>query len=544
MRRAIVLVVGMLVACGPPHPVEPPHAAGDPSFDALFADVAQRAQGAGAGAFADAAHGYGAEGERIGAFVDVPADACVLVAAAGSSGVTDIDAFAYADDGATVAADERPDARATFLVCPPHPARVWVSARIVTGAGALVIASSPVAVERADAVSKAAGARTASTESGRLDSWPRLEERVRARRKSIGGRWDDLRRIALQVDPRAPTRTTIDVLPNRCIDVFLAPSDEVGVVDLVAEDADGRIVARGEPDSGAAQVLLLCARTAETISLSMRPREAPGLAALVVGQSEEGAEHAIARALHVEHIHATEPLEAAQKTLGALLSAAGFGSPKLVGTAEIRVGTRTPFTLALPRGCTRVDAIAGVPLGAFGFSMWETDGQLLAEVDGGPRATAYACGEARSVDLDAEAEARPGPLAVETRSVPDPPKAFIDHPLAASRLLGAVYGEGTALLEGWDRVAVVALAPSERIRQPLSIAAHACVDVAIAVGSGASGIELRLADEIDHADTIARGRFVAIDRACAGAAQVERTIEVRLTTGEGEGLLLVRPTTR
>lgn len=543
MRREAWLALAV-AGCCPGRAVEVPVVHGEPVFEALYADVATRAKAGGAGPFVDAAHGYGAEGERVGAFVDVPEEGCLLVTASGSSGVTDIDAFAYADDGATVAADERPDARAVFLVCPPHPGRVWVSARIVTGAGALVIATSSVGVDRAEAVGKAAGARTAAVESGRLDSWPHLEERVRARRKQLGGRWDDVRRIALQVDPRAPTRTTIDVLPDRCVDVFVAPSDEVGVVDLIAEDGDGRIVARGEPESGSARVLLLCTRTAETVSLSLRPRESSGLAALVVGLSEEGAEVSIARSIHVEHLTATLPVADARRGLAESLAKAGLGEPKLAGTSDVRAGSRATFALALPKGCARVDAVAGAPLGAFSFAIWEADGQLLAETRGGPRATAYACGDARAADLDAEAEARPGPLAVEVRAIPDAPKAFVDHPLAASRLLGAVYGDAPAAIDGWDRVKIVALAPSERVRQPLAIAPHTCADVGVAVGPGASGVELRLADEVGHADTITRGRFVAVDRACAAATAIERTLELRLTTGEGDALLLVRPITQ
>jgi hypothetical protein len=544
-RRRALAACGLLgvAACCPQRPVDVPHPAGDPAFEALYADVAQRARASGAAAFAMAAHGYGAEGERLGAFVEVAPDACVLVTVAASPGVSDVDVFAYADDGSTVAADERPNAQAAFMLCPPHPGRIYVSARIVTGAGALVIATSRVAVEQSEAVSHAADARTATDESGRLDSWPRLEERVRARRKLLGARWDDLRRIALQVDPRAPTRTTFEVLANRCVDVFVAPSDEVGAIDLVAEDGEGRIVARGEPDSGAARTLVLCTRTGETVSLSVRPRESAGLVALVVGQSPEGAEQELGRSIHVDHLTATEPLASAPKALADALSKVGVGEAKLAGSSDLRVGSRTTFPLSLPRGCARIDAIAGAPLGAFSLAVWELDGQALAEAPGGARATVWACGAAREAELDAEAEARPGPLAVEVRGMKDAPNAFVEHPLAASRLLGAVYGDALAAPDGWERVQTVALAASERVRQPLSIAAHTCVDVGAAIGPGGSGLELRFADELNHADAITRGRFVVKDRSCAGESGATRTLELRLTTGEGAGLLLSRQLT-
>ena len=533
-------LIHALASCCPARPVDAVPIAGDPAFESLYADVAKRARASGAAAFEMKAHGFGAEGERIGAFVDVEADACVLVSANASAGVTDVDAFAYADDGSTVAADERPNPQAVFMVCPPHPGRIYVSARVVTGAGAVVIATSRVEVAQADAVSRAADARSAGDESGRLDSWPRLEERIQARRKLLGGRWEELRRVALQVDPRAATRTTFELLPRRCADVFVAPGDEVGAIDLVAEDGGGRIIARGSPEAGAARVLVLCTATGETISLALRPRESAGLAALVIGQSPEGAEAELGRSLRVDRATATQPLADARKSLGERLSKAGFAEPKLVGTAELRVGSRAPLSLSLPRGCSRVDAIAGAPLGAFSAAIWEADGGLLAEVTGGPRAALWTCGAAREVELDAEAEARPGPLAVELRALQGAPEVLVTHPLAASRLLDAVYGDAIAAPAGWEGAKAVGLAAAERVRQPISIAAHTCVDVAAAIGAGGSGLELRLADELGHADTITRGRFVVLERVCAATAAVERTLELRLTTGEADALVLLK----
>lgn len=544
--RLALALSALSASCCPARPLETAPATPLPAFEGLYADVEKRARASGAGAFEMKAHGFGAEGERIGAFVDVAAEACVLVAASASAGVTDVDAFAYADDGTIVAADERPSPQAAFMVCPPHPGRVYVSARVVTGAGALVIAASRVEVDQADAVSRAADARTAGVESGRLDSWPHLEERIGARRRLLGGRWEELRRVALQVDPRAPTRTTFELLPRRCADVFLAPGDEVGAIDLVAEDGGGRIIARGAPEAGSARVLVLCTETGETISLALRPRESPGLAALVIGQSSEGAEAALGRAISVDRATATQPLADARRSLGEQLTKAGFAEPKLVGTADVRVGSRAPFSLSLPKGCARVEAIAGAPLGAFTAAIWEADGGLLAETTGGPRAALWACGAAREAELDAEAEARPGPLAVEVRVLRDAPEALVAHPLAASRLLDAMYGDAIGAPIGWEGAKAISLEASARVRQPLSVAAHTCVDVAAAMGPGGSGLELRLsdgagvADEALHADTITRGRFVVLDRVCAAAAGVERTLELRLTTGEGHALVLVK----
>ena len=61
---AAALMLGP-TACGPPHPVDAPKPPADPAFEALYADVAQRARAGGAGPFEMIAHGYGAMGAKL-----------------------------------------------------------------------------------------------------------------------------------------------------------------------------------------------------------------------------------------------------------------------------------------------------------------------------------------------------------------------------------------------------------------------------------------------------------------------------------------------
>ena len=94
----------------------------------LLADLPARASKLGAGPLAIVASGPMSEGERLGAFVDVPLDACLLAYGRASPSLEDIDLAAFAEEGNPVAVDEGPDPKPTILLCPPHPARVYVAA--------------------------------------------------------------------------------------------------------------------------------------------------------------------------------------------------------------------------------------------------------------------------------------------------------------------------------------------------------------------------------------------------------------------------------
>jgi hypothetical protein len=543
-RLAAIAMSSWIVGCGPPLPkepapiprrpvVEPPSAA-----RAVLDGVSSRATKAGAGALDLVAHGVGTEGEKAGAFVLLPKSGCELVTAAGSSGVTDVDLFAFDDDGTSVGADESPSASAAIMLCPPHPERVYVMARVVSGGGIVAVGAQEVAVDKVRAVAAAVGARGRDDDSGRLDSWPGLEAKVREHRAALGGHWEDVRRLAAPLDPRAPTRTTFTIEPRRCADVLVVPSDEVSAVEVVAETSDGRIAARAQAQ-GHDRTLLVCSETGEALTLSMRPRLAQGVAAVIVGRSREGAEPEIARTVRIDRPGAPLSLDAAEKALDAELAKASYGPARSVAKGQAKVGSRASVDVKLAKGCTRLDVVPGAPSGPVRASLWDDRGLLLSEGEGTARAPLFACGAGGSARLDVEGSARPGPFAVSQRPFQAVEPSLLHEPLAASRLLARAEAEGidaTSLVD----VREIKLAHTSLAKEPFEVKPATCREIVVALGAKGSGLELRLVDDATGADSIVRARFVVSDRVCAGPTPRRFTAEVRLGDGEGGALAVAR----
>jgi hypothetical protein len=134
-------------------------------------------------------------------------DQCVLAYARGSQGIEDLDLYAYSDDGTTLAADEASDPQPAVVICPPHQARAYLIARVAAGRGVVAIGVHTLAPSTAAHIGKALGARgRPGEELGRIEAWPGLDEKVNQHRRAIGSRWEEVRRVAVQADARAPTR--------------------------------------------------------------------------------------------------------------------------------------------------------------------------------------------------------------------------------------------------------------------------------------------------------------------------------------------------
>ncbi len=544
MKRALgVVLLVWLGGCGarpvsPSPPLAQKAAPAPSSGRAVLEAVAHRASDAGASPLSLVATTIGSEGERVGAFVDLPKTACLLVTAAGSSGVADIDLFAFDDDGTAAGADESPSSAAAILLCPPHPDRVYLSARIVSGGGVMSIGAQEVAPDRARAVAAAVGARGRGDDTGRLDSWPGLEAKLRDHRAAIGARWEDVRRLAAPLDPRAPTRTSVTIEPKRCVDVLVTPSDEVASLEVVAETPDGRIAARAQ-SSGRDRTLLLCSETGESLTIAMRPRIAQGVAAVIVGRSLEGAEGELSRAARVDRPSESLPLVDAERALDARLTKAGWTVPKPVGKGQAKVGSRAGLDVKIPQGCARLDVVAGAPLGPVKASLWDDRGGLLSEGEGGGAATLFACGAGATARVDVEAQARPGPFSVWLRPFRHADPALVHEPVAASRLLGRLDDEGVEI-EGLGGLREVKLSHAALAKETIEVKEHTCREVLAALDTQGSGLELRLLDDVDKTDSIVRARFVVSDHVCAGATPKHLTAELRLTTGEGSALVVSR----
>lgn len=513
-------------------------AAGDAEATELLQPLAKLARDKGASDLSVVASALGSEGDRAGGFVAVPKDRCMLFFARGSTGVGDVDLFTFHDDGSPLVTDESASDQAAVLLCPPAPDRVYASARIASGSGLVALGAQEVDKTVAEAAARAIGARAPGGETGRLESWPGLEAKIVSHRRALGSVWEDVRRFAAPVDARAPTRTTITIEAGRCMDVLVVPSDEVANIELVAETEDGRIAARGLSE-GRDRSLVLCSERGDVVTIAARPRASAGMAAFVIARSREGASSELARLQRIERITQSLPVDGARAALAKMLDA-GWGKGKTVGAGQAKVGSRSSVPLRLAKGCSRVDVIAGSPLGPVSAALWDADGKLLAESSGSLRATLYACGPARDVRVDVESRGRIGPFGVDLRQWTDPTGEMMKLPLAAARLLERIVGSADSAPDVARGANGVDLVAGRLHTSSFIIPANACTDVFAALDDSGSGLEVRLVDEASGEDMIGRSRFVASQRLCAGASPRKARLELRVDVGPAKALVLIR----
>jgi len=507
----------------------------------LLAPTAARAVKAGAGPLAVLGADVVSEGDRIGAFVEIPDGECLLAFVRSSSTIGDVDLFAFDDEGSSFASDESPDADAAIVICPPHPRRLYVVAKVMAGSGILSVGVQPVPRAAEARVAAAVGARGRPGEdTGRLDAWPGLEAKIRAHRQAIGARWEDVRRVAVPLSPRAPTRVSASVDAGRCLDVLVSPSDEIGSLEVVAEDTAGRIIGRAR-DAGRDRALVMCSATTVPITITVRPRGTQGLAAITMGRSAVGAASEIEGRARVLHVTPTEPLAAARAALARGLSGGGYAAPRAVATGTAKVGARAVVPVDLPQGCARIDVIAGAPLSGLEAVLWDDKGARIAEGRGGAAATLFACGSGGAARLDFEALESPGPFAVELRKDNAAPPALVAHPIAAGRLLARMNAGGDiATSAAATSAKVVALDDARLESGQFVVAPGTCAEVIVALDKGGSGVELRMVDAATRESTLARARHVVSDQLCAASSPRAGSYEIRLAAGKADALVQVR----
>lgn len=497
----------------------------------LLADLPAMVGKLGAGPLAIVASGPMSEGERVGAFVDIPKDACLLAYARASGSLEDIDLAAFAEEGNPVAVDEGPDPKPTILICPPHPDRVYIAAHAAAGEGLCVIAAQLVPRDRADVVGKAAGAHGASPKSP--ETWPGLEDNVRNHRRAIGGTWEEQRRVAASVDARAPSSVGFPIEENGCTDALVVPDDDVSVLDVDAFDGDGRLVARAKETTSTRSVTV-CSQTATTGTVQIRPHVGRGLVAVVISKTKGETAREMRVRPDVAWIAAGLPLEQTRAAREKALRAAGYG-PAAVQTGQLQLGRRATVPVELGAGpCVRVDVVAGAPLALVEGAIWDDANNLLGSGDGPDGTVLFACGKGKAwVDLGTRG--RPGPFAILTRPERWKDPSFAAHPLAASRMLARASG---SLVPGKDdgkpgAVRTAVLEASKRYVQDATIVAGQCLRAFAGVEGEGTGLELRIfdatsGDELDRS----HGQFSAGVRACAAGSPRSVHIEARATAGK------------
>jgi len=548
-RAALCSALALVAACGAPAPPSAPLAPAPTQVRVTteavdgtrwLAPDAARAAAAGAGPLRVLSADVLAEGERVGAFVEIPDGECALAFTRASQGVGDVDLYAYDDDGSPFASDESPEHDAAVLLCPPHPRRLYVVARVMAGSGVVGVGVQSVPPSAADAVAKLLGVRGRPGEdSGRLASWPGLEAKIRAHRDALGGRWEDVRRVALPINPRAASRISATIDAARCLDVLVVPSDEVASLEVVVEDESARIVARAR-DRGKDRTLLFCAPRATSINLSVRPRGPQGIAAVIVARSAPGAEPELASRGVVVHIAPALDLDAARGAVAALTAGLAYAPPRSIATGTARLGSRAALDVTLPRGCARLDVIAGKPLTEIAAALWDDKGLLLADAHASGSTPLFACGRGGPARVEIEARESPGPFAIELRRDRTAPPALVAHPVAAARMLARLTAGGEAADGGTAAGAtVLSLEEGQRKIVPITPPLGGCVEVIAALDGGGSGLDLRLVDGAGES-AVTRSRYVLADRVCAVPNGKAGAAEIRVLSGKAEALLLVR----
>jgi hypothetical protein len=287
--------------------------------------------------------------------------------------------------------------------------------------------------------------------------------------------------------------------------------------------------------------LVVCSPLESPVTFEFRPQGGRGVAVLVLSQSEPDSAGEIDEALRVE-LYPSGTLDETRQKNAARLEGLGYSQAKVLKTGNLQLGRLDSATFALPKGCSRVDILAGAPVRAMSARLWAADDSLIATSEDRAAPVLFACSAGGLVRLDTETLARPGPYSVELRAEPQVPAGLQAYPLAASRLLERMIEHGL-IRSGTQagRVTHHTLSPDHLEREEILVPIGRCMEVTLALGSGATGAEIRLVDT-DSGEELAlsRGTTVASARVCALEAHSGGTIhahaEMRAAAGLADAL--------
>ena len=483
----------------------------------------------------------GVAGDRIASLVDLPTSSCAVFIARGTDTIEDLDLVAYGEDGAVLGMDEGTDKTPALLVCPPHPARVYVSARVAAGHGLVALGVERMPPKDAEQAAGMYHAKQRANETeGRLGAWPGLTERVAEHRQRLGGKWSDVRRVALPLDARIPTRVSATVPEDRCLNALVLASDELSHIELAALDQNGHILGRSAA-LGRDRSLVVCSPLSVPVSFEIRPQGGRGVAVLVLSQNVPGGVGEVDDALRIDR-YASGTLDDARQQNASRLEGLGYSKARLVKAGTLQPGRLDSAAFALSKGCSRLDVLPAAPVRDVSVRLWSADGSLIAESEGRAAPVLFACAAGGPVRLDTESLARPGEYGVELRIESESAPALQASPLAAGRLLGHMLEHG--LIRSAAQAGKIGhhdLSPERLESESILVPLGRCVDVTLALGSSSAGAEIRLVDEVSNEEiALARGTSVTSARACAVDAHSGGTIharaEYRVSSGRGEAL--------
>jgi hypothetical protein len=511
-----------------------------------------RARSLGAAAPIVVAAGAGAPGDNVGGRMQVPRDQCALLLARGSPSIDDLDLFVYGDDGVAIAEDETPTATPGLMLCPPHSDYLYAFGRVAAGHGLFAVSVQTVNPRDATAVAGALGVGEARTADATEAEFAGLDEAVSRRRKALGAAAREQRRVAVPLDPRIPARVGASIRAHGCVDLLVVPTEDVADIDLAVFDETGRILGRGSTDD-VEPAALVCSDIPAEVVFELRPHAGRGLAAAVTTSVPEPQAGESPGVPVVRYPGPAGSLDEARRTLDARLAKSGYAGATFSSEGTAGMGKRASTGITLSGDCSRIDVV-GATAGGLDAWLWSPQGALLSHDEGGGHLVLVGC-SGRAARLDVEGLGESGAFFVVARPLVRTSKHFVAHPLAASRLLqrllaldDADAGSGIGLpATGNVPVEVRSLTPNALSVEGGQIAEGTCVDVAVGLGTGAEGVELRIvATDGDEELAFARGTFSTVATACApaGSRALQCRIEARVVAGATDALLVSRPRAR
>jgi hypothetical protein len=486
-------------------------------------------------------------GDRVTTLLEVSARDCVVVIARGSESIEDLDLLAYGEDGTPLGSDEASDREPSLLICPPHPARILLAARVAQGHGIVAVGAErvPPALARKAAERYAIKARDPS-DPARLKAWPGLDALVTRERARVGGKFQDLRRVALALDSTLPTTLAATIEAGGCVHALFIPSDDVSHLDVAALDDEGRILGRAV-GSGKQRAIVVCSPVTSEISFEVRPHAGRGLAVAALARSVAGTEGEIEGDVVRRDVYPSHDAEIELKAVKSRLEKLGYKPGPPAARLDLKLGRRGSTALTLGNGCTRVDIVGGAPLRGLDARLWTDAGQLRATGAGGGNVTLFACG-AGKLRLDTSASLNPGPATLLLQREADVPAELTRLPLAGSRLVARMQSRGVLpRADAIGKVTELSLGAEQLVSVPVMVPLDRCLDIDVGIEGPAAGVELRAIERDSDVELDASvGESAASTRLCAYAAarsdagSLNARIELRTSSGTAHALLATR----
>ena len=555
MKRALgwaclVLALSSVGACQRPAPLAPPPRAAAPAATLHVSrrplDARHIKGAASLGSSVVLAVEAGISGDRISTLLEVPKTDCVVAIARGSESIEDLDLLAYGEDGTPLGSDEAPDREPSLLVCPPHPGRILLVARVAQGHGIVAIGSERVSPAlAAKAATRYAVKNRDPGDNSRLKSWPGLDALILRERARVGGKFQDLRRVALALDASVPTTLPASIDAGRCLHGLFIPSDDVSHLDVTALDDQGRILGRAV-GSGRQRALVVCSPVTTEISFEIRPHAGRGLAVAALSRSLAGTESEIEGEILRRDVYPSGDGKSELKALTARLKKLGYASPSATASKlELGVGRRNQSLLELRAGCTRIDIIGASPLRGIDARLWSDSGQLRAAGTGGASVTLFGCGGGK-LRLDTSAVLGPGTARVVTQHEADVPPELARVPLAGGRLISRMAARGVLQRpSAIGKVTELSLSAEQLTTFPVMVPLDRCLDVDVGIEGPAAGVELRAVEadtDVELDSTV--GEAAASVRLCAYGrgpkGSLNARIELRAVNSTARALLATR----